>query len=157
MFFRFILYTCLPSSSPLCCIKNRWIPSDTKHLQWNYRYANESSCRIVFLAYHIEGTPDSSTPQTLDHRDTVLFTHVFKTVDESAVRPEVCVFSFTRADQCVKKTPLIFPTDSVDTPLLYNRSTRLRTSAFCAWSRWVVRLRYRRSIRLLELRRGSRR
>ena len=63
-----------------------------------------------------------------------------------------CVFSFTRGDQCVERTPLISPTYTVETPSSWRRSTRSRTRLSCAWLRRFVRFRYKRSIRLLDLR-----
>jgi hypothetical protein len=47
---------------------------------------------------------------------------------------KICVLSFTLTDQCVSSTSVNSPTYIVATPSSYSRSTRPRTSAFCAWS-----------------------
>jgi len=61
---------------------------------------------------------------------------------------KLCVFSFTLTDQCASSTSGRSPTYTVATPSSsYSRSTRSRTSAFCAWSRRFVRCRYSRRIR----------
>ena len=62
----------------------------------------------------------------------------------------LCVFSFTLTDQCVSSTSVNSPTYTVTTPLSYSRSTRSRTSAFCARARRFVRYRYSRRIHFEE-------
>ncbi|ERG93308.1 MAG: hypothetical protein J07HQW1_03369 [Haloquadratum walsbyi J07HQW1] len=82
--------------------------------------------------------------------DAVSLTDARETVDELLERPEVVRLLVHPTDQCVSSTSVNSPTYTVTTPLLYSRSTRSRTSAFCAWARRFVRYRYSRRIHFEE-------